>query len=129
VFIEWCLAVLDAPCMWHGAETGVQVPRDAEMIQLRTPRGLLRTRQAKGDRCALGAELTRQAKELTEKLKQDDVSGILVDIPAKYQRVMRAKGYDPAQTWLEMRMADIFLNHGRVTLTNEMIEALPEPKG
>lgn len=128
-FIEWCMAMISAPCVWHGAETGIEIPLDQKTVSLRTPKGLLFTQRAEGaERRELGLELTRQANELGETLKLDDVSGLHVGIPAKYQRIMRAKGLDPLETWLDMRMTDIFLNLGQAALTAEMIEMLPEPK-
>lgn len=123
-FVEWCMSMLIAPCVWHGAETGVKVPADTEMVAIRSPLGSFYTKRADDDRRALGIELTRQAGELVGKM-DDDVAGILRDVPPKYRRYMQDKGYDPAETWTEMRLVDIFLNHGRVTLTPAMIEALP----
>ncbi|MFE0472574.1 hypothetical protein ACFW2V_13265 [Streptomyces sp. NPDC058947] len=129
VFIEWCLAVPSSPCPWHGADTGISVPLDQELIALRTAMGKLHAKRATGSRKELGVELTRQANALKDKINADqDNSTLLAEIPAKYQRVMRARGYDPVESWLESRLTDIFLNHGRVTLTNEMIEMLPEPR-
>jgi hypothetical protein len=130
VFVEWCLSMIKAPCVWHGAETGkVSAPEDATVyLKLPNGPGRLYVRRVRPEWQELGVDLTSQALELSEKLREDNVSGILVDIPAKYQRVMRAKGFNPAETWIEMRMMDIFLNLGRVTLTSEMIEKLPEPK-
>lgn len=129
VFIEWCLAVIPSPCLWHGGDTGVDIPLDQELIALRTRMGKLYAKRAKGDREELGIELTRQAVALKGKINADQGnSTLLAEIPEKYQRVMRAKGYDPVESWLESRLTDIFLNHGRVTLTNEMIEMLPEPQ-
>ncbi|MCP9209537.1 hypothetical protein [Streptomyces cucumeris] len=125
-FIEWCLAMIDAPCVWHGADTGLDIPLDQETVSLTVPQGRLRARRAKGDRCELGVELTRQATDMREKTRLDDVAGLLMDIPAKYQRIMKSRGFDPVQTWVEMRLADIFLNLGRATLTDEMLERLPE---
>lgn len=127
-FMEWCMAMLNAPCVWHGAETGVEVPANTKVVALRSPMGNLYTKKVVGNqRQELGVELSRQAKDLSARMKQDDVAGILREMPPKYRRIMRAKGYDPVESWLESKIADIFLNHGRVTLTNEMIEMLPEP--
>lgn len=125
VFMELCLSVLGSPCMWHGAETGIQVPLDQEMLSLRTPKGRLYLRQAKEAVRELGVDLTRQARELKDKAEQGT---LLADLPSKWVRIMEAKGYDPVDAWLDMRMADIFLNRGRVTLTEGMIAKLPEPK-
>lgn len=119
--------MLVAPCVWHGAETGMEVPADTKVVALKSPLGNIYTKRADGDRQELGIELTRQASELIEKVKKDDVAGVLRDVPPEYRRYMQFKGYDPAETWMEMRLADIFLNHGRPTLTPEMIEALPDP--
>lgn len=129
-FVEWCLGMIDAPCVWHGAETGeTEAPEDA-VVRFKLPNGPghLFVRQVRPERRELGIDLTSQALDLRKKVREDGISGVLVDIPAKYQRLMRAKGFDPAESWIEMRMTDIFLNLGRVTLTDEMIDALPEPK-
>lgn len=127
-FMEWCLAMLSAPCVWHGAETGVEVPANNGVVALRMQLGFLYTKKAAPERHELGDQLTRRAKDLTLRMKQDDVAGILREMPPRYRRIMRAKGYDPVETWLEMKICDIFLNNGRTTLTDEMIEMLPEPE-
>lgn len=125
-FVEWCMSMLVEPCVWHGAETGMEVPANTKVVALRSPLGNIYTKRADDDRRELGIELTRQAGELVGKM-QDDIAGVLRDIPPKYRRYMRDKGYNPAETWVEMQLVDIFLNHGRPTLTPEMIEALPDP--
>jgi hypothetical protein len=88
---------------------------------------MLTQQVAEESRKALGNRLTGQALWLKEATKSG-AQGILVEVPEKYQRIMKAKGFDPSETWLQMRMLDIFMNLGRVTLTPEMIEALPEPQ-
>lgn len=129
-FVEWCLSVQGSPCTWHGAETGVKVPDETTVVRFRIPhdRYMHNRKVTSKDREKLGQELTRQSLDLKRKLQEDDAAGILVDIPEKLQRSFRAKGQDPVETWLEMRLTDIFLNLGRVTLTDEMIEKLPEPR-
>lgn len=127
-FTQWCLSMLGAPCPWHGSETGETNPPQGAMVRFGLPTGgYLHVQQVREARRELGLELTRQARELHEKLMEDGDAGVLKEIPAKYQRVMRAKGFDPVETWLEMRGTDIFLNLGRATMTDEMIETLPEP--
>ena len=128
-FIEWCLAMREANCPWHGAETGMEAPPEKAVVRFKLtgPQVLYCKQAASVERQELGKELTRQSSELTGKLREDADSGILMDIPAKLQRVWRAKGVDPVAAWMDMRLTDIFLNHGRVTLTDEMIEMLPEP--
>jgi hypothetical protein len=125
-FVEWCMSMLVAPCVWHGADTGLEVPAHTRMVAIKSPLGNIYTKRAEGDRRELGLELTRRAEELAGKMR-NDVAGVLRDIPPKYRHYMQSKGYDPAETWTEMRLVDIFLNHGRPTLIPEMIEALPDP--
>lgn len=127
--MEWCMAMLNAPCIWHGGDGGVSVPLDQETVRFEnSPLGSLLTQQVSDDRRkALGNSLSNQAQWLKEATK-DSPQGILVEVPEKYQRVMRSKGFDPAETWLQMRMLDIWMNLGRPTLTPEMIEMLPEPR-
>ncbi|MFE5923067.1 hypothetical protein [Streptomyces sp. NPDC056468] len=49
------------------------------------------------------------------------------------RRLMRVLGrgasFDPVESWMDMKLPEIFLNPVWVTLTDEMIEVLPEPKG
>ncbi|MFZ4132677.1 hypothetical protein OG986_33470 [Streptomyces cellulosae] len=98
-----------SPCTWHGAETGVEVPAGATVVRFRVPQGrFVHNRKVTSkDREKLGRELTRQSLGLKRKLKEGDAAGILVDIPAKLQRLFKAKGQDPIEAWLEVRLTDI----------------------
>lgn len=126
--MEWCLAMLRSPCLWHGAEVGSHLAPEGVTVKMRldTHRFLYARQVTDPARRELGIDLSRQVRELSRKLNEDDKSGILVDIPAKYQRLMRARGYDPVETWLETKLTDLLLNQGRTSMTDQLLQMIPD---
>lgn len=128
-FLMWCLSMVNYNCAWHGAETGHPIVSPAgEMIDMHDPRTgrSFYARHARADDTELGGQLAEQLRDLGDKLDRNDQLAILAEMPAKYRNWLRAHGYDPVEAWVEQRLTDLVLNRGRVTVTDELLDQLPD---
>jgi TPR repeat protein len=113
-FINWCAAIIDNPCPWHASSPA----QPDDLVMAGHPDGGLAfyARQATGDDIVLGRKLTRELTRIRRLVVNGDVEAILGEIPPAYRDQMDSNGYDPADTWIQQRLADLILDRGRSLL-------------
>ncbi|MFJ9127839.1 hypothetical protein ACIRJS_27440 [Streptomyces sp. NPDC102340] len=126
-FMAWTSTRPVAPCPWH-AETlagteGKDLP-DTLVVQPHGTDVLIHVRRAAADRHELGRELSRCLAALFG-LIADGEQAVLEQIPAGYRNWLANNTPAPANAWVDQRLMEILLNHGRTALPPEVLENLP----
>ena len=110
-FINWCAAVIGAPCPWHASDPAQ--PDDLVMAGYPDAGPAFYARRATGGDIALGRKLSREVTRFRQLLVDGDAKAILDEMPSEYRSWMDSNGYDPAETWIQERLSDLSLNRGQ----------------
>lgn len=114
-FVEWCLKMLEANCLWHGAESGTEPapPEDAVcMMNLPPTNGPILCRLSMD--VELGTRISDELVPLKRALAEDGTTaGVMWLVPSSYVEFMRERGEDPAYAWTVGRLTELILNRGK----------------